>query len=135
SPIAWRLAVIEVAADSAAFSFRLDRDKLRQARSREGRYLLRTNLVEEDPAKLWAHYLLLVAVEEAFKNLKGDLAVRPIFHQLEARVEAHVFIAFLAYCLHITLARRLYALAPGFTPRSALEKFAALEMIYVHVLR
>jgi hypothetical protein len=71
SRTAWRLAVIEIAADSAAFSYRLDRNKLRRARSREGRYLLRTNLVEEDPAKLWAHYLLLVAVEEAFKNLKS----------------------------------------------------------------
>src|SRR5436309_7687123 len=80
--MAWRLAVIEVAADAATFSYRLDRKKLRQARRREGRYLLRTNLVEEDPAKLWSHYLLLVTVEEAFKNLKGDLAIRPIFHQL-----------------------------------------------------
>ena len=71
SRIAWRLAVIEVSTDSATFSYRLDRDKLRQARSREGRYLLRTNLVEEDPARLWSHYLLLVAVEEAFKNLKS----------------------------------------------------------------
>ena len=71
SRIAWRLAVIEVSTDSATFSYRLDRDKLRQARSREGRYLLRTNLIEEDPAKLWSHYLLLVAVEEAFKNLKS----------------------------------------------------------------
>src|SRR5689334_19192476 len=133
SRTAWRLAVIEVAADCAAFSYRLDRNKLRQTRSREGRYLLRTNLVEEDPAKLWSHYLLLVAVEEAFKNLKGDLAIRPIFHQLEARVEAHVFIAFLAYCLHVTLARRLHALAPGLTPRSALEKFAAMQMINVHL--
>jgi hypothetical protein len=94
---------------------------------------LRTNLVEEDPAKLWSHYLLLVAIEEAFKNLKGDLAIRPIFHQLEARVEAHVFIAFLAYCLHVTLARRLHALAPGLTPRSVLEKFAAMQMIDVHL--
>jgi transposase len=110
---AWRLAVIEVAADSATFSYRLDRHKLRQARSREGRYLLRTNLVEEDPAKLWSHYLLLVAVEEAFKNLKGDLAIRLIFHQLEARIEAHVFIAFLAYCLHVTLARRCMRWRPG----------------------
>src|SRR5437868_14993822 len=133
SRIAWRLAVIEVAADAATFSYRLDRDKLRQVRSREGRYLLRTNLVEEDPAKLWSHYLLLVAVEEAFKNLKGDLAIRPIFHQLEARVEAHVFIAFLAYCLHVTLARRLHALAPGLTARSVLEKFAAMQMIDVHL--
>src|SRR5947208_4844045 len=133
SRTAWRLAVIEIAADSAAFSYRLDRNKLRQARSREGRYLLRTNLVEEDPAKLWSHYLLLVAVEEAFKNLKGDLAIRPVFHQLEARIEAHIFIAFLAYCLHVTLARRLHALAPGLTPRSVLEKFAAMQMIDVHL--
>src|SRR6266581_1992372 len=133
SPSAWRLVTIEIAADSATFSYRLDRNKLRQTRSREGRYLLRTNLVEEDPAKLWSHYLLLVAVEEAFKNLKGDLAVRPVFHQLEARIEAHVFIAFLAYCLHVTLARRLHALAPGLTPRSVLEKFAAVQMIDVHL--
>jgi hypothetical protein len=77
---------------------------------------LRTNLVEQDPAKLWSHYLLLVAVAEALKNLKslppqagGDLAIRPVFHQLEARIEAHVFMAFLAYCLHVTLARRLQA--------------------------
>jgi hypothetical protein len=81
----------------------------------------------------WSHYLLLVAVEEAFKDLKGDLAIRPIFHQLEARVEAHVFIAFLAYCLHVTLARRLHALAPGLTPRSVPEKFAAVQMIDVHL--
>jgi hypothetical protein len=71
SRTAWRLVVIAVATDSATFSYRLDRTKLRQTRSREGRYLLRTNLVEEDPAKLWSHYLLLVAVEEAFKNLKS----------------------------------------------------------------
>jgi len=128
---AWRLVVVEVAADSPTFTYRLDRIKLRQARSREGRYLLRTNLVEEDPAKLWSHYLLLVMIEEAFKNLKGDLAIRPIFHQLEARIEAHVFIAFLAYCLHVTLGRRLHALAPGLTPRSVLEKFAAVQMIDV----
>src|SRR5207245_6468607 len=67
------------------------------------------------------------------KNLKGDLAIRPIFHQLEARIEAHVFIAFLAYCLHVTLARRLRAPAPRLTPRSVLEKFAAMQMIDVHL--
>ncbi len=75
----------------------------------------------------------MVAVEEAFKNLKGDLAIRPIFHQDESRVEAHIFIAFLAYCLHVTLGRRLHALAPGLTPRSVLGKFAAIQMIDVHV--
>jgi hypothetical protein len=130
---AWRLIVIEVAEDSAAFSYRLDRAKLRQVRRREGRYLLRTNLAADDPAQLWSYYLQLVVIEEAFKNLKGDLAIRPIFHQLEDRIEAHIFIAFLAYCLHVTLARRLNALAPGLTPRSVLEKFAAVQMIDLHV--
>jgi len=133
TPTAWRLVTIEVSATSAMFSYRLDRNKLRVARRREGRYLLRTNLTEHDPAKLWTYYLQLVAVEEAFKNLKGDLAIRPIFHQDQQRIEAHIFIAFLAYCLHVTLKRRLHALAPGLTPRSVLEKFAAIQMIDVHV--
>ena len=130
---AWRLIAIEVAADSAALSYRLDRAKLRQARRREGRYLLRTNLTDDDPARLWGLYLQLVSVEEAFRNLKGDLAIRPIFHQDAARIEAHIFIAFLAYCLHVTLGRRLHALAPGLTPRSAIEKFAAVQMIDLHI--
>jgi hypothetical protein len=133
TPTAWRLVDITVSAQSAMFSYRLDRNKLRVVRRREGRYLLRTNLTEHDPAKLWTYYLQLVAVEEAFKNLKGDLAVRPIFHQDEERIEAHIFIAFLAYCLHVSLKRRLHPLAPGLTPRSALEKFAAVQMIDVHV--
>src|SRR4030095_6139345 len=72
---AWRLVVVEVAEKDASFS--------RKVRRREGRYLLRTNLTEQDPAKLWSYYLQLVAVEEAFKNLKGDLAIRPIYHQRE----------------------------------------------------
>ena len=94
---------------------------------------MRTNLTQGDPAKLWSYYLQLVRIEQAFKTLKGDLAIRPIFHQQEARIEAHIFIAFLAYCLHVTLGRRLHALAPGLTPRSVLEKFAALQMIDLHV--
>jgi len=130
---AWRLIAIEVAADSAALSYRLDRAKLRRARRREGRYLLRTNLTDDDPARLWGLYLQLVSVEEAFRNLKGDLAIRPIFHQDAARIEAHIFIAFLAYCLHVTLGRRLHALAPGLTPRSAIVKFAAVQMIDLHI--
>ena len=133
APTAWRLVDVDVPKKGASFTYRLDRSKLRQARRREGRYLLRTNLTEHDPAKLWAYYLQLVAVEEAFKNLKGDLAIRPVFHQLEHRIEAHIFIAFLAYCLHVTLHRRLYALAPGLTPRSVLEKFSAMQMIDVHI--
>jgi transposase len=133
SPSAWRLVAIEMAKNSADFDYRLDKEKLRQTRRREGRYLLRTNLAGTDPVQLWSLYLQLVTVEEAFRNLKGDLAIRPIFHQHEDRIEAHVFIAFLAYCLHVTLARRLHALAPGLTPRAVLEKFAAVQMIDVHV--
>ena len=113
--------------------YTLNRQKLRKVRRREGRYLLRTNLTENDPALLWQYYIQLVAVEEAFKNLKGDLAIRPVFHQDERRIEAHIFIAFLAYCLQVTLQRRLHALAPGLTARSALEKFAAVQMIDVHL--
>jgi hypothetical protein len=133
APTAWRLVDIEMDKADAGFSYSLNRQKLRRIRRREGRYLLRTNLTENDPALLWQYYTQLVAVEEAFKNLKGDLAIRPIFHQEERRVEAHIFIAFLAYCLQITLQRRLHALAPGLTARSALEKFAAVQMIDVHL--
>ena len=133
TPAAWRLIEIEVAERGANFTYRLDRNTLRQVRRREGRYLLRTNLTESDPAKLWQFYLQLVEVEAAFKTLKGDLAIRPIFHQAEHRIEAHIFIAFLAYCLHVTLGQQLKALAPGLTPRAVLEKFAAVQMIDVYV--
>ena len=133
APTAWRLVDIEMDKESAMFIYTLNRQKLRRVRRREGRYLLRTNLTENDPALLWQYYIQLVAVEEAFKNLKGDLAIRPIFHQEQRRVESHIFIAFLAYCLQITLQRRLHALAPGLTARSALEKFAAVQMIDVHL--
>ena len=82
----------------------------------------------EDPAKLWEYYIQLTEVEQAFKELKGDLAVRPIFHQRDDRIEAHIFVAFLAYCLQVTLKQRLRALAPGLTPRAALEKFSAIQL-------
>ncbi len=133
APSAWRLVDVTLDKQSAALAYSLDRKKLRIARRREGRYLLRTNLTDQDPALLWQYYIQLVAVEEAFKNLKGDLAIRPIFHKDERRIEAHIFVAFLAYCLQITLTRRLHALAPGLTARSALEKFAAIQMIDVHL--
>jgi Transposase DDE domain len=133
APTAWRLVDIEMDKESSMFIYTLNRQKLRRIRRREGRYLLRTNLTENDPALLWQYYTQLVAVEEAFKNLKGDLAIRPVFHQEQRRVEAHIFIAFLAYCLQITLQRRLHALAPGLTARSTLEKFAAVQMIDVYL--
>ena len=129
---AWRLIDVEVAPNAATFTFALNRNKLRQARRREGRYLLRTNLCDRDPAQLWQFYIQLVEIEGAFKNLKDDLQLRPIYHQLEERVEAHIFVAFVAYCLHVTLRARLKPLAPGLTPRAVLDKLAAIQMLDVH---
>jgi transposase len=132
-PSSWRLVEVQVDDTQATFTYRLRRDKLRQVRRREGRYLLRSNLTETDPAVVWNYYLQLVAVEQAFRNLKGDLAIRPIFHQDESRMEAHIFVSFLAYCLHVTLGRWLRDLAPGLTSRSVLEKFAAIQMVDVEI--
>ena len=137
-PRAWRLVAIRMPKkdeeiNEQTFAWRLRKAKLRQVRRREGRYLLRTNLTQEDPVKLWEYYTQLTQVEEAFKNLKGDLALRPVYHQKEDRIEAHIFVAFLAYCLHVTLRRWVRNLAPGLTPRSVLKKFAAVQMIDVHL--
>src|SRR6266498_1434221 len=133
---AWRLLDLQLPAagpaKSASFAFRLNRAKLRAARRREGRYLLRTNLCGRDPAQLWQFYIQPTEIEAAFKNLKDDLSLRPIYHQLERRVEAHIFVAFIAYCLHVTLRARLRPLAGGLTPRAVLDKFAALQMLDVH---
>jgi len=114
------------------FGFKLLRAKLRKRRKKEGRYLLRSNLIAQNPAQLWEMYLTLVEIEAAFRNLKGDLRLRPLFHSKESRVEAHIFVAFLSYCLHVTLRKKLQASAPGLTPRAVLEKFVEMEMVDVH---
>ena len=114
------------------FACALSRAKWRVVRRREGRYLLRTNLTETDPGQLWPLYLLLVEIELAFKNLKGDLAIRPIFHQKLERIEAHIFVAFAAYCVFVTLQEQLRRKAPGLTVRQLLEKLGAMQMLDVH---
>jgi hypothetical protein len=113
------------------FTFQVDKLKLKKAQMRDGHYLLRTNLVAEDPAVLWDRYMQLVQVEAAFKCLKSELGIRPIYHQLEHRVEAHILVAFLAYCLTVTLKHRLQVHAPGLTPRAVLEKLAAVQALDV----
>tara|TARA_B100001013_G_scaffold157257_1_gene93747 strand:+ start:311 stop:1006 length:696 start_codon:yes stop_codon:yes gene_type:complete len=133
APSAWRLVQVQIPSSDEPMSFSLRKDKLRDVRRREGRYLLRTNLLAHDPSEIWQFYTQLVQVEEAFKNLKGDLAIRPIHHQREDRIEAHIFVAFVAYAMHVTLRRWLHNLAPGLTPRSLLEKFSAVQMIDVHL--
>ncbi len=106
---------------------------VRQVRRREGHYLLRSNLSGEDPATLWEYYIQLTEIEQAFKELKSDLSIRPIYHQRDDRIEAHIFVAFLAYCLQVTLKQRLRALANGLTPRAVLEKFSVMQMVDVHL--
>jgi transposase len=115
------------------FGFRLNWQNLREARRREGSYRLRSNLTGGDPAQLWTFYLQLTEVEQAFKELKHDLAIRPIYHQTDERIEAHILVAFLAYCLQVTLKQRLRSRASGLTPRSVLDKMAAIQMVDVHL--
>jgi transposase len=117
--------------NASTFTFSLALDRYRVWYRREGRYLLRTNLTQTDPKLVWEYYLQLVAIEGAFKNLKDDLEIRPIFHQKAERIEAHIFVAFLSYCLHVTLQGKLRQVAGGLTPRSLLEKFATMQMMDV----
>jgi transposase len=114
-----------------SFRFRVDKAKLHAAQLRDGHYLLRSNLTAEDPEVLWTRYVQLTQIEAAFRSLKSELRVRPIYHQLEHRADAHILIAFLAYCLQVTLKNRMMAHAPGLTPVSAMEKLATIQMIDV----
>jgi hypothetical protein len=123
------------------FTCRLDRTAWKKAVERDGSYILRGSIPWEDwPEKLekqapvlWHWYMQLVQVEEAFKTLKGDLGLRPVFHQVEQRVEAHILVAFLGYCLLVTLKMKLRAQASGLTPRAALESLAGIQMVDVHI--
>jgi hypothetical protein len=133
SLVAIELPDLDQEVNAQTFTFTLRKDKLRIVRRREGRYLLRSNLTGEDPAALWRYYIQLTEIEQAFKELKGDLAIRPIYHQTDERIEAHIFVAFIAYCLQVTLKHRLKVLAPGLTPRAALEKLAPMQMVDVRV--
>jgi len=115
------------------FQFRVDKKKLQAAEWRDGHYLLRSNLSAGDPSVLWARYVQLTQIESVFRSLKSELGIRPIYHQLEHRADAHILIAFLAYCLQITLKHRLLVHAPGLTPTAVLEKLAEIQMIDVWI--
>lgn len=117
----------------ATFTFCTDKAKLQAAEDRDGQYLLRSNLTGEDPAVLWARYIQLTQIESVFRSLKSELGLRPIYHQLEHRADAHVLIAFLAYCLQVTLKNRLMIQAPGLTPAAVLEKLSTIQMVEVWI--
>lgn len=130
---AHRLVILHLPAPgkqhSGTFRFELDRAKLKATRRHEGQYLLRSNLRGTDPAELWRNYMNLVRIEESFRTLKGDLGLRPVFHQLDERIEAHVFISFLAYCLHVTLEQYNKKAATGLSSRSVLGRMSEIQML------
>jgi transposase len=117
----------------STFSFHTDKKKLKAAEQRDGHYLLRSNLTGEDPAVLWTRYVQLTQIESVFRCLKSELGIRPIYHQLEHRADAHVLIAFLAYCLQVTLKNRLMIHAPGLTPAAVFEKLATIQIVEVWI--
>ena len=128
-----RLPQKDAAVTRDTFSFQTDKAKLKAAQQRDGHYLLRSNLTSEDPAVLWTRYVQLTQIESVFRSLKSELGIRPIYHQLEHRADAHVLIAFLAYCLQVTLKNRLMIHAPGLTPTAVLEKLATIQMVEVWI--
>lgn len=125
----------------ATFTARLDKAAWKKALQRDGCYLLRAHIpweqwprgIEQQAPVLWKWYMQLVRVEEAFKTLKGELNLRPIHHQLQKRVEAHILVAFLGYCLSSSLRMKLSAAAPGLTPRAALRSLSAIQMLEVQL--
>jgi transposase len=125
----------------ATFTAKLDKAAWKKALDRDGCYVLRARVpweqwpagMERKAPVLWEWYMQLVRVEESFKTLKSDLNLRPIHHQIEKRVEAHILVAFLGYCLTMTLRMKLSTAAPGLTPRAALQSLSAIQMLEVHV--
>lgn len=135
---AWSFVQITVPAagqpvNRSTFKFELWKDKLREAEARDGHYLRRAFQAGDQPGPLWTSYLQLTEIEAAFKALKSDLHLRPIRHHVELRIEAHILVCFLAYCLHVTLRKRLEAHAPGLTPKAVLETLSDILMIDVHL--
>ncbi len=113
------------------FSYELDAAAYRQALEKDGSYILRSNMNQSDATTLWSMYMQLVWIESAFKSMKSDLAVRPIWHQVQPRVEAHIFVAFMGYCLMAALRKHLEPAAPGLSPRAVLEQLASIQMVDV----
>ena len=133
APIGWRLIDITVDPASASFAFALNRTRLRQIPATRRALSATHQSHRRRPRESLAILHPACRRRRSLQKPQGDLAIRPIFHHEERRIEAHIFIAFLAYCSYITLQRRLHALAPGLSARSAIEKFAAVQMIDVHV--
>jgi transposase len=113
------------------FHYQLNAEAYHEKSDRDGSYILRSNVKQADATTAWSMYMQLVWIESAFKSMKSDLAIRPIFHKVQPRVEAHIFVAFMAYCLMAALRKRLEHAAPGLSPKAVLEQLAAIQMLDV----
>ena len=113
------------------FRYELDAQAHRQAMEQDGSYILRSNATTSDATTMWSMYMQLVRIESAFKSIKSDLAIRPIWHQVQPRVEAHLFVAFMGYCLLAALRKHIEHAAPGLSPRAVLEQLASIQMVDV----
>lgn len=127
---AWRY-LRHVDADTGGVTWQWDSRQLRLMKLRDGAYLLRSNMARVDPAILWRQYVQLTEVEEAFRVLKSELNIRPIWHRIDRRVEAHVLIAFLGYALWACLKQKLRKVASSITPARALESLTGILMVEV----
>jgi transposase len=112
---------------SAAERQKPEQQQWREAR--EGAYLPRTNLTADGAADLWKKYMQLTEVEAAFRTLKSELAIRPLFHQLERRVKAHVLVPFPRYALQVTLKHLLKRRASEYSPAEALKWLAEIHRV------
>jgi len=122
---------LEVHWQEGRLLWRWDREALRLAALRDGAYLLRTNLKEHTPQGLWRMYVQLTEVEAVFRALKSEMAVRPIWHWVGPRVEGHVMVAFLGYCLWACLKQKLKAVGPSLTPWQLLDQFGRIVQVEV----
>ena len=115
-----------------SFTWHLDWAKIREARRNdEGTYLLCTNLTDCDPKTLWEKYMIQGEIEYAFREMKHDLGLRPVYHQLDDRIEAHIFTSFMAFCLLTTLRAMAREHAPGLTPRQIITNLKTIKMVDV----
>ena len=136
---AWRLFKIrkpkpkDTTVTQENFSWSFDLEGIKEARSNEGTYLLRTNMTEADPAVLWKQYMIQGEIEQSFKEVKNDLGLRPIYHQLDSRIEAHIFVSYVAYCLQATLKNLTRSKASGLTPRQIFDKMRKIYMVDVKI--
>ena len=136
---AWRLFRIrkpkpkDTTVTQENFSWSFDLEGIKEARSNEGTYLLRTNMTEADPAVLWKQYMIQGEIEQSFKEVKNNLGLRPVYHQLDSRIEAHIFVSYVAYCLQATLKNLTRSKASGLTPRQIFDKMRKIYMVDVKI--